>query len=170
MTLPVGTISLSGVNVELRLSSTQIISLNDANVRQLAGVPSGAISMSNLQGKSYVISIPASGSITQYFGLSYAYGNPSVLSWTVSGSTFSFNISSSTTYCGPPFSSSGTSAITETTVGGYVVQTTTFTNNHPKVCCNGNQNYIYETYTLTMNYPNTAVLTATSSNGSQTGC
>jgi hypothetical protein len=120
-------------------------------------------------GQSIVV-IPASGSITQYFDLTYAYGNPSILSWTVSGTTFNFTISSSTTYCGPPFGYSGTAPITTTTIGNSIVQTTTFTNDHPKVCCNGNQNYIYETYVLTMNYPNTAVLTATSSNGSQTGC
>jgi hypothetical protein len=52
MTLPAGQISLSEVNVELNLSSTATISLNDAAVRSLAGVPSGAIAMSNLQGKS----------------------------------------------------------------------------------------------------------------------
>lgn len=52
MTLPVGQISLGEVNVELGLSATAQISLNDAAVRSLAGVPSGAISMSNLQGKS----------------------------------------------------------------------------------------------------------------------
>jgi hypothetical protein len=52
MTLPAGQISLSEVNVELNLSPTATISLNDAAVRSLAGVPSGAISMSNLQGKS----------------------------------------------------------------------------------------------------------------------
>ena len=52
MTLPVGTISMSQVNTELGLPSTTNISLNQANVRALAGVPSGTISMSNLQGKS----------------------------------------------------------------------------------------------------------------------
>lgn len=57
MTLPVGTISMSQVNVELGQSATQIISLNDANVRSLAEVPSGTISMSNLQGKSAVPAI-----------------------------------------------------------------------------------------------------------------
>lgn len=52
MTLPTGTISMSQVNTELGYASTATISLNDAAVRSLAGVPSGAISMSNLQGKS----------------------------------------------------------------------------------------------------------------------
>lgn len=52
MTLPTGTISLSQVNVELGLSATAAISLNDAAVRALAGVPSGQIGMNNLQGKS----------------------------------------------------------------------------------------------------------------------
>ena len=54
MTLPSGTISLSQVNVELTLSATAQISLNQANVRTLAGVPSGTISMNNLRGKTYV--------------------------------------------------------------------------------------------------------------------
>lgn len=52
MALPTGQISLSQVNVELGLTSTATISLNQANVRSLAGVSSGAISMENLQGKS----------------------------------------------------------------------------------------------------------------------
>jgi len=134
------------------------------------------ISMGSASAKGFgftgnnLIRIPASGSITQTMNLSYSYGNPAILSWTVSGSTFNFTISSATTYCGSTYGYSGSVGITETTVGGYLVQTITFTNNHPKDCCSGNRNYIYETYTLTMNYPNTAVLTATSSSGSQSGC
>lgn len=54
MTLPAGTISLSQVNVELTKSATATISMNDADVRALAGVASGAIGMSNLQGKTNV--------------------------------------------------------------------------------------------------------------------
>lgn len=52
MTLPAGQISLSEVNVELGYSATALITMNDTAVRNLAGVPSGQISMSNLQGKS----------------------------------------------------------------------------------------------------------------------
>jgi hypothetical protein len=52
MTTPSGQISLSNVNTELNLSATALITMNDAAVRTLAGVPSGAISMQNLQNKS----------------------------------------------------------------------------------------------------------------------
>lgn len=52
MALPTGQISLNQVNVELGLAGTTQISLNQTNVRTLAGVPSGAISMQNLQGKA----------------------------------------------------------------------------------------------------------------------
>lgn len=52
MTLPSGQISLSQVNTELGYSSTAQINMGATAVRTLAGVPSGAIAMSNLQGKS----------------------------------------------------------------------------------------------------------------------
>lgn len=55
MALPsTGPISLANVNVELGLSSTTAISLNQTNVRTLAGVASGTISMADLRGKSAV--------------------------------------------------------------------------------------------------------------------
>lgn len=56
MTLPSsGPISLGDVNIELQLSGTATISLNDSLVRTLAGVPTAGslISMSDLLGKSY---------------------------------------------------------------------------------------------------------------------
>ena len=46
-----GAIAFSDVNVELGFSSSATIALNDAAVRALAGVASGAISLSNFYGK-----------------------------------------------------------------------------------------------------------------------
>jgi len=55
MTLPAsGAISLNDVNVELGYAGTTLISLNDTEVRALAEVPTGAISMSDLHGKSAI--------------------------------------------------------------------------------------------------------------------
>lgn len=54
MTLPLpgSPISLSQVNTELGSSATAIVSLNDNNVRSLAAKLTGAIAMTDLQGKS----------------------------------------------------------------------------------------------------------------------
>ena len=62
MTLPTGAISLSQVNTELSISpsSTQI-NMGATAVRTLAGQPSGAIAMSDLQGKSNAQFVSASG-------------------------------------------------------------------------------------------------------------
>ena len=91
-----GAISLSQVNTELGLSSTASISLNDAAVRTLAGVASGAISMSNLYGKSNAaVWTPAGGTSA---GSPVAVGDGSstqtitcsqtaTWTWTRSGST-----------------------------------------------------------------------------------
>ena len=55
MTLPLsGPISLSAVNTELGRSSSAVISLGETGVRNLARVASGAISLSNLYGKSSI--------------------------------------------------------------------------------------------------------------------
>ena len=52
MALPsTGPISMRDVNIELFNAENDLISLNDADVRELAGVPSGVISMSDLRGK-----------------------------------------------------------------------------------------------------------------------
>lgn len=62
MTLPSGTISLSQVNTELEISpSSTTINMSDAAVRALAEVPSGAIAMSNLQGKTNAAFVAAQG-------------------------------------------------------------------------------------------------------------
>ncbi|MDK9739279.1 hypothetical protein KI655_18450 [Vibrio sp. D404a] len=47
-----GPLSMSQVNVELGHDSDDTISLNQSDVRQLAGKPSGAIAFSDLRGKS----------------------------------------------------------------------------------------------------------------------
>lgn len=57
MVLPTGTISMSQVNTELGRASTASINLNEAAVRSLAGVPSGAISLNNLRGKGSAVSV-----------------------------------------------------------------------------------------------------------------
>lgn len=63
MTLPSsGAISFANVNVELGRASNLLLSLGSSPVRDLAGVPSGAISLANLYGKSAVSFSPAGGS------------------------------------------------------------------------------------------------------------
>lgn len=63
MTLPSsGAISLANVSVELGRSSTATTSLGESAVRALAGVASGAISLSNLRGKSNAPTITISPS------------------------------------------------------------------------------------------------------------
>lgn len=65
MTLPSsGPISLSAVNTELGLSATALIALNDTAVRNLAGVASGVISLSNLYGKSNAFTFAISANQT----------------------------------------------------------------------------------------------------------
>lgn len=54
-----GAISLANVNVELGRSSTTTITMNETVVRNLAGIASGAISMSDFYGKSAVSFDPA---------------------------------------------------------------------------------------------------------------
>jgi len=59
MTTPAGQISLNDVNVELTLSGTTTIQMNQANVRTLAGVGGSGtvITMQNLQSKTYRVAI-----------------------------------------------------------------------------------------------------------------
>jgi len=62
MATPSGQIALSNVNTELGNSSTAQINMNNASLRSLAGVPSGQISMSDLQNKSLAGSVVFDGS------------------------------------------------------------------------------------------------------------
>jgi hypothetical protein len=81
MALPAsGAISLNNVNVELGLTGTTSINMNQASVRTLFAVPSGAISMSNGYGKSNAVvvsTIGVSGTT------SYDYNGAATAAWTV---------------------------------------------------------------------------------------
>jgi len=84
MALPsTGPISLANVNVEIGLSSTTTISLNQTGVRTVAGVASGTISMSNLRGKSNIFSPSGGGTAGTAVAL-YAFGEGGTVTVTIS--------------------------------------------------------------------------------------
>jgi hypothetical protein len=110
MTLPSsGAISLANVSVELGRSSTATTSLGETAVRTLAGVASGAISLSNLYGKSNALAITISpsslyttrsgaGSVTSAAATGSGTGGAGgyTYAWTyVSGSSYTINSSTS---------------------------------------------------------------------------
>lgn len=69
MTLPAsGPISFNAINVELGVTGTTQANINQASYRTLAGVPSGAISLSNFYGKSnrVTITLTISGDTANY--------------------------------------------------------------------------------------------------------
>jgi hypothetical protein len=75
MTTPSGQISLSQVNTELGFSAAATITMNDTVVRSLAGVPSGQITMANLQNKSSAWTGTISSNQQQMDLYSFATGN-----------------------------------------------------------------------------------------------
>lgn len=104
-----GSITNRSVNLELGQSATAQISMNDANVRTLAGVPSGAITLTtDFYNKSNTLAItisPAStyttrtgsGSLTSSTSTGSASGGAGgyTYAWTyVSGDSFTINTSS----------------------------------------------------------------------------
>lgn len=114
MTTPVGQIGLSDVNAELGLSPSALITMNDANVRTLAGVGGSGtvISMNDLRGKSnrVTISLTISANTTNYDvysnrGPSYDPGksdltvtiNPGVTVYSTSTGSSAFSIPSAFT-------------------------------------------------------------------------
>lgn len=103
MTLPTGTISLSQANTELGNPSTSTISLNDTDVRVLlARVPSGTISMSDLQGKTVAFSMSGGTSWTSG-GYTYrAYTSTTGITVTGSGTVEAMVVGGGGIYDSPP--------------------------------------------------------------------
>lgn len=64
MTTPTGQIKMSDVRLEIYGSATGQIDMNDPNVYTLAGKSSGQISMSDLQGKSWITYSPAGPNVS----------------------------------------------------------------------------------------------------------
>lgn len=128
MTLPAsGAISLNQVNVELGLSGTTSINMNQASVRTLFGVPSGAISMSNGYGKSNTFSFSIASNQTnanlRTLAVNAGWNQASNVSATINGGVY---ISSNGT---------GTPALT---VNGSFPAGVTLTNNGFIVGAGGN--------------------------------
>lgn len=78
-TLPTGTISMSQVNTEIGKAATTKISLNDWDVRMLAGKLADTISMNDLRGKSseMVVNLPSTGTnvdVKKYLPANYKAG------------------------------------------------------------------------------------------------
>lgn len=122
MALPAsGPISLANVNVELGLGSTTTISLNQTNVRTLAGKASGTISMSDLLGKSNVTFTPAGGTSAGAAVALSNSGGPGSVSVTISCST-----SASWTYTrSGSFGTPATGSTTATSVTFVILNNTT---------------------------------------------
>lgn len=155
MTTPTGTISLNDVNVELGKSATANITMNDSNVRVLAGITgtNTQISMNDLRGKTYDVTGPTmtisrSGSGTVGVGetLTITFtSNETTTNFvlgdvTITNGTLTSFSGSGTTYTAtytPPTNSSGTTTIS--------VAANTFTD------ANNNQNSVSNTLSISYN-------------------
>lgn len=116
-----GAISLANVNTELGRSSTATISLGETAVRNLAGVSTGAIALSNLYGKSaltaatYTPNGGTSGSPAEVYGDGGPNANASIsasraVTWTytrTSGSFGAANVTSGSSASSITFSING---------------------------------------------------------------
>jgi hypothetical protein len=117
VTLPAsGSISLSQILAELRIAvpgRALPIRLGDADVRTLAGVPSGAISLSNLRGKSAVTPVP----INAAFG---PFQNNVVFAAGIRTSTLTFQTDGTTSVSGPGSSTQNWSLPTTSNISANV--------------------------------------------------
>lgn len=132
MTLPVSAnaISANNVNVELDLTGTTALSLDQANVRSLFAVSSGTIAYSNGHGKSWgpvtsglslwwdagkTSSYPGSGTTVTDLSSTGLAGGLNGVSWVSAGSAsyFNFATASDSSYIFPP-NSYGTYAVSFT--------------------------------------------------------
>ena len=128
MTLPAsGAISFNNINVELGVSGTTQASLGQTSYRNLAGVASGAISMSNFYGKSNTFSFSIASNQTnanlRTLAVNAGWNQASNVSATINGGVY---ISSNST---------GTPALT---VNGSFPAGVTLTNNGFIVGAGGN--------------------------------
>lgn len=134
MTLPSsGPISMQQVLVELQIanpSRTTPISLNDADVRALAAKPSGPISMSDLYGKSSLLSYVY---VNEYYGrIFHAYPDPGWWESTGPFTTSNFDIvmpvSSTGTLTNATLHVQGEVTIIDTTLSHITVHENAITN------------------------------------------
>lgn len=101
MTLPVsGAISFNAINVELGVSGTTQASLGQSSYRTLAGVASGAISMSNFYGKSNTFSFTVSSNQTnanlRTLAIAAGWNQSSQLIATINSGVFVYSTSTGT--------------------------------------------------------------------------
>lgn len=101
MTLPVsGAISFNNINVELGVSGTTQASLGQTSYRTLAGVASGAISMSNFYGKSNTFSFTISSNQTnadlRTLAINAGWNQSSQLIATINSGVFVYSTSTGT--------------------------------------------------------------------------
>ena len=101
MALPAsGPISFNAINVELGVAGTTTASLNQASYRALAGVASGAISLSNFYGKSnaFTFSIASNQTNANLRSLAIAAGwnGTSAVTATVNGGVYVYSTSTGT--------------------------------------------------------------------------
>ena len=101
MTLPVsGAISFNAINVELGVAGTTSASLDQASYRNLAGVPSGAISLSNFYGKAnafpFSISSNQVNANLRSLAVNAGWNQTSLVNATINGGVFIYSTSTGT--------------------------------------------------------------------------